>query len=93
MAIKYDCVLHHLVVKVDIPKLDKIVRKRVENAISVKLVNSPLVFGMPLRGTLRNYWKLRVGDYRIIYIIFAQKVGVVAIGHRSDIYEMVARRI
>ena len=88
-----EIVYHHLVIRVDIPRLDRVINRRVKNAINVKLVNNPLVFGVPLRGTLRNCWKLRVGDYRIIYIIFGKKVGVVAIGHRSEVYEMIKRRI
>lgn len=34
------------------------------------------------------FWRVRVGDYRIIYDIFDQQliVSVIKIGHRRDIY-------
>ncbi len=41
---------------------------------------------------LRGYtdrWRIRVGDYRVIYDVFDKelRVLVVKIGHRSDVYE------
>ena len=39
-----------------------------------------------LHGTLRDLYKLRVGDYRVIYSIRGQHVTVEAIRHRSDAY-------
>lgn len=36
----------------------------------------------------RNEYRLRVGDYRVLYIIdeSAKKIEVVAVGHRKDVY-------
>ena len=50
-------------------------------------------YGVPLRGTLRGYWKLRVGDYRIVFKIAGQEVRVLTILHRRDLYEAVAARL
>lgn len=84
---------HSLVVENDIPKIDKSVRDRIREAIENKLVDKPMVFGAPLRGTLKGYWKLRIGDWRVVYLISAKAVRVIFIGHRRDIYDLLARRI
>jgi len=44
---------------------------------------------LPLSGELRGQHRVRVGDYRIIYIIdeAAQRVGVTRIRHRSQVYK------
>jgi len=43
---------------------------------------------LPLRGRWRGFWRVRAGDYRIIYTIddAAQVVTVVAIGPRESVY-------
>lgn len=42
-----------------------------------------------LKGSKLNLWRIRVGDYRVIYIIddSIQIVDVQKVGHRKDIYE------
>ena len=37
----------------------------------------------------RSGWRIRIGNYRIIYNIFDEilSVDVIAVGHRKDIYE------
>lgn len=42
-------------------------KQRIRNSIESKLTLAPHQFGEPLRRTLKGYWKLRVGDYRVIY--------------------------
>jgi mRNA-degrading endonuclease RelE of RelBE toxin-antitoxin system len=46
----------------------------------------PLEFGKPLRYSLKGTRRLRVGDYRVIFIIEKDAVLVVKIGHRRDVY-------
>jgi mRNA interferase RelE/StbE len=36
---------------------------------------------------LKGYWKLRVGDWRVIYKIEARTVTILRIGHRREVYE------
>ena len=44
--------------------------------------------GKPLEGRLHGHRALRVGVYRIIYVVKqGSQVEIVAIGHRKDIYE------
>lgn len=63
------------------------------DALAVRLRGTPEKHGQPLRGTLRGYWKLRVGDYRVVFKIVADEVWVLAILHRRQVYEDVLRGI
>jgi mRNA interferase RelE/StbE len=42
---------------------------------------------------MKGYWKLRVGDYRVVYEIVSATVKVYGIGHRSTIYDKVGKRL
>jgi mRNA interferase RelE/StbE len=57
------------------------------------LTTAPERYGVPLTGSLRGYWKLRVGDYRVVFkIISAADVLILAILHRKHVYERASRR-
>lgn len=51
------------------------------------LAENPYGAGDKLRGAV-NRWRLRVGEYRAVYIVdaAARVVTVTAIGHRGEIY-------
>ena len=83
---------HPLVVKKDIPRLGTTTARRVRQAIETKLSTRPEVYGLPLRGTLKKYWKLRVGDYRVVYEIKNLRVIILVISHRKDVYELAKSR-
>ncbi len=85
--------LHPAVVKSDIPKLDYEIRQRINQVVKTKLLSQPTIFGEPLRGKLKNLWKLRVGNYRIIYMVNSNKISIYAIGHRSVVYKIIERRL
>ena len=74
------------VVKDDIPKISGLYKNRIKQAIETKLVSEPDLYGKPLRKSLRGYFKLRVGDYRIIFRIENAKVKIFAIAHRRIVY-------
>lgn len=73
----------------DIARLDHVARQQVAKAIQTKLMTQPNIFGKPLRKPKQGQWSLRVGDYRVIYIMDdeAHAVRITAIGHRRDIYD------
>lgn len=73
----------------DITSLDGSAKKIIKKAIEEKLMVDPLKFGHPLRRNLSGLFKLRVGDYRIIYQIHEYEVLVVVVkvGHRREVYE------
>ena len=83
---------HQIVVKEDIPRLGTMERHRIQRAIEQKLMTTPELFGKPLRRSLKGYRKLRVGDHRIVFYIQGQTVFILAILHRSVVYEEIEHR-
>lgn len=81
-------VLEKRVIKEDIPNLPKAIKERMKKAFEEKLCIDPITFGKPLRYDLRHHFRLRVGDYRIVYRveINTKNVYVLAIQHRKDVY-------
>jgi mRNA interferase RelE/StbE len=84
---------HPDVVRADLVPIPLNVRERIAAALARRLQEAPERFGHPLRGTLKGYWKLRVGDYRVVYRIVGAEVWILAILHRRQVYEDVLRRI
>lgn len=84
---------YHPKVKADLRRIPPEPRRRIRDAIESRLTTDPDRFGVRLQGTLRPYWKLRVGDYRIVFWRAARTVGILAIVHRKDAYEQAERRI
>ena len=86
-------ILYHPDVKsIDIPLIDARMRERIRKAIETRLMAAPQDYGTPLRKTLAGYWKLRVGDYRVVFRIGKSTVHVLGIRHRKSIYEDVKKR-
>ncbi|MBA7491531.1 hypothetical protein ES702_02078 [subsurface metagenome] len=88
----YKILYHPKVKEEDLPSIDYGTRKRIFTAIELRLKTAPEQYGKPLRKTLSGYWKLRVGDYRVVYKIVKYKVWVLAILHREKVYEFIAKR-
>jgi len=84
---------HPEVSRADLLPIPMNVRKRIADALARRLPEAPERFGHPLRGTLKGYWKLRVGDYRVGFRIVAAEVWILAILHRRQVYEDVQRRV
>ena len=84
---------HPDVKSLDIPLLDAKLRTRIKNAIERRLTTSPHLYGEPLRKTLRGYWKLRVGDYRVVFKIAGEEVWILGIIHRKNVYEAIKKRL
>lgn len=72
-------------------KFDANVRARIKEWIETNLegCENPRLYGAALHGDLKDFWKYRVGDYRIIAQIQDDKVVilVVKIDKRGDVYE------
>lgn len=65
----------------------------VKESIYKKLATYPEMYGKRLRGTLKGLWKLRVGDWRVVFGIFLGKIKIVGIAHRGEVYEIVKKRL
>lgn len=68
--------------------LDKPIGRRVIDRINWLATNVENIRPEALTGELRGLYKLRVGDYRVIYELLhdEQTVVIHAIGHRREIY-------
>jgi mRNA interferase RelE/StbE len=71
-------------------KLDKPVASRILNFLHERVgkLDDPRKIGQRLQGPLREFWKYRVGDYRIICSLEKDRlvVLVLRIGHRREVY-------
>lgn len=84
---------HPDVKKEDLPQIPQNMRTRIQKAIEDRLVKDPEKYGEPLRRGLQGFRKLRVGDYRIIYRVSRNKIIILKIGHRKEVYEKTVQRL
>ena len=70
----------------DLNKLNEDVKERIKEKI-IELVNDPATVSKKLSNPLIGSYRFRVGDYRIIFDIDNDKVVILRIGHRKDIYK------
>lgn len=84
---------HPEVKKSDLPKLDAREILAIKRAIEQRLIRAPDRYGSPLRRTLKGYWKLRIGDYRIVFRIMGSVVHVLAVLHRKEVYKLAEHRV
>ena len=89
---KYE-LLYHLEVKDDIRNIPANIRTRIRKAIEIRLQNNPILYGQPLRQSLKGHRKLRVGDWRVIYRVELSTVVILMIGNRKNVYNEVFRRV
>ena len=81
---------YHPKVKEDVKSLDRQTKEKIKKAIEEKLTTEPLIYGERLKGTLRDLWKLRVGSYRVIYILEEDTVYVLGVLYRREAYKNVS---
>jgi mRNA interferase RelE/StbE len=72
----------------DLAKLDKPVAERILKKINWLSDNFEKVTPEPLIGQFKGTFKLRIGDWRVLYTIEGQILVIQFIGHRRDIYSI-----
>jgi len=75
----------------DLEKLAPSIRQRVTDAVGrLRLVDDPKQRLLPYVETLKGYWKLRVGDYRVVCELRrdadGQLVMIILVVHRGEAY-------
>lgn len=75
----YRLVYHPKVAGEDLVGVPQNVRARLARAIEKRLSSAPEKYEHPLRGSLKGYWKLRVGDYRVVFKVVGREVWIGAI--------------
>jgi mRNA interferase RelE/StbE len=69
-----------------IEKLDKVVKKRIAKKLPV-FMQSPMDFAKPLVNFDTGQYRFRVGDYRIVFDIHGDKLEVLKVMHRREVYK------
>ena len=90
-------IIYHKDVDGDMQSIGPAAARRIMLIINEKLTRAPEKFGAPLSHNLKNFRKLRIGDYRVVYQVFNKRVLVfiLAVGPRRDkqIYQAASKRI
>lgn len=89
----YTLIYHPDVRNKDIPAISQNLRDRIARAIDTRLTGAPERYGKPLRATLKGYWRLRIGDYRVIFKVVRNEVWALGIVHRREVYEKILKRL
>ena len=89
----YQLLYHADVKKVDLPKIDGKNKTMVKRAIEERLATQPEVYGKPLQRTLKGYWKLRVGEYRVVFKMSQNDVLILGIIDRKEVYRQIHKRV
>jgi len=87
----YEVLFHHDVPK-DLEEIPANIQNRILKAIEERLTKAPDQYGERLRQSLHGYWKLRVGDYRVVFEIVNHQVRLYGVVDRREVYTEIAKR-
>ena len=90
-AAAYELHYHEETVK-DLKKVPRNIQARILRAIQERLSREPNRYAERLRKSLSGLWKLRVGDFRVIFEIKGKLVKIWCIGDRNDVYSKITGR-
>ena len=89
--------IHRLVIEQDFKNISKSARKLILKTLFKKLGSAPEEYGAPLRYGLKGFWKLKIGEYRVVYSIKKKEVSVLVLKigmHRDEeVYKDMLSRI
>ncbi|WP_420372248.1 type II toxin-antitoxin system RelE family toxin [Microcystis aeruginosa] len=64
-----------------------LIRLRILNKIKWLAINFEQITPLPLTREWSGFYKLRVGDYRVIYEFDRESRIIIRVGHRSEVYD------
>lgn len=72
----------------NLEKLDIVVRKRIIQKLEFYLMsNNPIQYAEKMKDRRFGDWRIRIGDYRVLFDIEKDKAYILKIGHRREIYK------
>lgn len=81
----------------DFRAIDRPQQQRLIRTIRKKLTTDPAIYGKPLSADLKGFWKLKVGEFRVVYQIIESRVEVyvISVGYRrnEEAYLTAAKRL
>mgnify|MGYP001562445724 CR=1 FL=1 len=69
----------------DIKKLDSVAQKRLKKSLE-RFITKPFFYCEKLIDSRLGQYRFRVGDYRIIFDRDVDKIIILRVGHRKEIY-------
>jgi mRNA interferase RelE/StbE len=81
-------ILYHKNIKKDLKSLDKSIVDSFFKIVETRISENPFS-GERLKGKLRDIWKYRIGNYRVLYTIQQNEVRVLVLRmrHRKNVYD------
>jgi mRNA interferase RelE/StbE len=73
----------------ELEKLDKKIQKRIKEKLK-ELFRTPFsnYTHLALKGKqFKGLYKLRIGDWRLIYKLVGEEIHFITLGHRSEVYK------
>ncbi|MBU4320434.1 MAG: type II toxin-antitoxin system RelE/ParE family toxin [Thermodesulfovibrionales bacterium] len=73
----------------DLARLDKTIAQQIANKIDWLSQNIASIIPTPLKGQFKGKYKLRVGDWRIVYSFehASHVITIYTVKHRSEVYK------
>lgn len=69
-------------------KLDCNIQRRIDEKLRFFISQkNPLQFAEPIKDSRFGDWRFRIGDYRILFDLLDDKIVVLKVGHRKNIYK------
>lgn len=74
----------------DLSRLTKTIIQRIFKKLRWLAENFNIIIPKPLTGQLQDMFKLRVGDYRVLYTFdkTESNITIHAVGHRREVYKI-----
>jgi mRNA interferase RelE/StbE len=69
----------------DIQKLDRVVKKKIKKKIEL-YAKKPFFYAKKLVKPSLGSYRWRIGDYRVVFDIDKDRIVILRIGHRREIY-------
>ena len=70
----------------DLEGLDKPIVQRILRRLAWFSKNFQRIVPEPLTGELKGTFKLRIGDWRVVYTVEGETIVIQFVGHRREIY-------
>ncbi len=69
----------------DIQQLDRVAQKRLAKKLE-QFAQDPLKYSKKIHDPALGTYRFRVGDYRIVFDLDGNKIVILRVGHRREIY-------
>ncbi len=69
----------------DIQKLDVVAKRKIKNKIE-GYTQKPLFYAKKLNKSALGDYRWRIGNYRVVFDLDGQKIVILRVGHRKEIY-------